>query len=69
MIGRILRLGVVPIVLLAVAGLVPPAEAATKIGVTAAAQNQVQGVQGGATQALAAGSQIFQDEVIKTGGQ
>ncbi len=69
MIGRILGLGVVPIVLLAVAGLVPSAEAATKIGVTAAAQNQVQGVQGGATQALAAGSQIFQDEVIKTGAQ
>jgi hypothetical protein len=45
------------------------ASAADNIGVTAAAQNQVVGVQSGTTRALAAGSQVFQDEMIRTGEQ
>jgi hypothetical protein len=55
-------------VVAALVGMSLPAEAA-KIGVTAAIQNQVQGVQGSGSETLAAGSQIYQDEVIKTGAQ
>ncbi len=40
---------------------------AAEIGVTAAAQNQVLGEQGGTSRALTAGSAVFQDEVIRTG--
>ena len=48
---------------------IQPGNAASKIGVAAAAQNQVEGLQGGATRTLAAGSQVFQDETIRTGAQ
>jgi hypothetical protein len=44
-------------------------EAAERIGVAAAAQNEVSGIQGGNTRALAAGSQVFQEEMIRTGAQ
>ena len=65
MIGRILRI----VAVLLVGGVLLPqlALAASKIGVTAAAQNEVSGIQGGATQTLVAGSQIFQDETVSTG--
>ena len=43
--------------------------AAERIGVTAAAQNEVAGIQGGSTRVLAAGSQVFQEEIIRTGAQ
>jgi hypothetical protein len=43
------------------------AHAAGNIGVAAAAQNDVNGITGGASQSVVAGSHIFQDEVIKTG--
>jgi hypothetical protein len=44
-------------------------EAAERIGVAAAAQNDVSGIQGGTSRALAAGSQVFQEEIIRTGTQ
>lgn len=43
--------------------------AETRIGVAAAIQNEVEGVQGGASRSLAAGSQVFQEETIRTGAQ
>jgi FecR protein len=67
MMGRLWRLAALQVILLAGAAHLQAANAAGKIGVTSAAQNQVEGVQGGTTQPLAAGSQIFQDEIIKTG--
>lgn len=45
------------------------AYAAGKIGVTAATQNDVTGTSAGASEKLAAGSQLFQDEVINTGAK
>jgi FecR protein len=45
----------------------PDAAAAQKIGVTSAARNQVQGIIGGGTRALSAGSEIFSNEVVRTG--
>lgn len=49
---------------------ISPLEAAAQsIGVAAATQNQVEGVQAGATRALLAGSQVFQEELIRTGAQ
>ncbi|HVY19947.1 MAG TPA: FecR domain-containing protein [Bauldia sp.] len=68
MAGRALGYLVAAGVAAAVAGVSLPASAA-KIGVTAAVQNQVQGLQGGGSETLAAGSQIFQDEVIATGAK
>lgn len=47
----------------------PVSGQAAGIGVTAAAQNQVVGVQNGTTRALAAGADVFQDELIRTGAQ
>jgi hypothetical protein len=41
--------------------------AAQKVGVAAAIQNDVQGSSGGAAQKLAPGSQLFEQEVVKTG--
>jgi ferric-dicitrate binding protein FerR (iron transport regulator) len=46
-----------------------PGVAAESIGVAAAAQNEVTGIQGGATRTLAAGSQVFQEEMIRTGAR
>jgi hypothetical protein len=43
------------------------AHAAGNIGVASAAQNDVNGITGSGSQAVVAGSHIFQDEVIKTG--
>jgi hypothetical protein len=43
--------------------------AAERIGVAAAAENDVSGNQGGTTRALVAGSQVFQQEIIRTGTQ
>ena len=45
------------------------AHAAGNIGVAAAAQNDVNGITGGAAQSVVAGSHIFQNEVIKTGAK
>jgi hypothetical protein len=45
----------------------PDAAAAQKIGVASAARNQVQGIIGGGTRALSAGSEIFSNEVVRTG--
>ena len=64
--GWHLSIGAAVAVACALAAAAPPAEAA-KIGVTAAVQNQVMGLQGSSSESLAAGSQVFQDEVIKTG--
>lgn len=51
------------------AGLAHAASAAGKIGVTAAVQNEVQGIAAGDARALAAGSQVFEDETIRTGAK
>lgn len=70
MIARRLKTLALAAGLAAVAAWQPVAGAAADtIGVTAAAQNQVVGVQGGTTRALAAGSQVFQEELIRTGEQ
>lgn len=47
----------------------PSGAFAQSIGVAAATQNEVAGVQAGATRALIAGSQVFQEELIRTGVQ
>ena len=57
-----------PVVVVALA--IGPTEAiAQSIGVAAATQNEVAGVQSGSTRALVAGSQVFQEELIRTGVQ
>ena len=62
-------LGLVAVVTL-LSALQPNAAAAEpKIGVTSAARNQVQGVLGGGTRTLSAGSEIFSNEVVRTGDQ
>jgi len=43
------------------------AHAEPKIGVASAARNQVQGAIGGGTRALSAGSDVFSNEVVRTG--
>lgn len=48
---------------------VGPAAAQSRIGVTSAAQNAVEGVQGGATRALTPGADVFQDETVRTGAE
>ena len=69
MISRLLTLASLQVLLLLGAGGLQGAIAAGNIGVTSAVQNQVDGVQGGASEALAAGSHVFQDEVIRTGAK
>jgi len=69
MISRLVKLASLQLLLLGGAGGLQAAIAAGNIGVTSAVQNQVQGVQGSATEALAAGSHVFQDEVIRTGAK
>lgn len=70
MIARRFTAAVLAALLAALASLqIGASEAAERIGVTAAAQNEVAGIQGGTTRALAAGSQIFQAEIIRTGAQ
>ena len=44
-----------------------PAGAEPKIGVASAARNQVQGVIGGGARTLSAGSDVFSNEVVRTG--
>src|SRR5260370_14100079 len=44
-----------------------PAAAEPKIGVASAARNQVQGIIGGGTRTLSAGSDAFSNEVVRTG--
>src|SRR5437764_14136938 len=44
-----------------------PCAAGPKIGVASAARNQVQGILGGGTRALAAGSEVFANETVRTG--
>lgn len=44
-----------------------PAALAQSIGSASAVQNQVQGVRGGATRALAAGGSVYSDDSVKTG--
>jgi hypothetical protein len=68
MIARLVRLAALQMILLAAVGHLQAANAATNIGVAAAAQNQVTGNAGG-SHAVTAGSKIFQDEVITTGAQ
>ncbi len=46
-----------------------PSLAADKVGVAAAVQNNVQGVQNGAPRRLATGSSVFEQELIRTGEQ
>jgi ferric-dicitrate binding protein FerR (iron transport regulator) len=68
MIARRFTAAVLAALLVAMASLqIGAGEAAERIGVAAAAQNEVAGIQGGATRALAAGSQVFQAEIIRTG--
>jgi len=64
--GWHLGVGAAAIAAAALAFATLPAEAA-KIGVTAAVQNEVTGLQGASSESLVAGAQVFQDEVIKTG--
>lgn len=45
------------------------AAAQSRIGVTSAAQNSVEGLQGGSARSLAAGSNVFQDETVRTGAE
>ena len=47
--------------------LLPDTAAAQKVGVASAAKNQVQGIIGGGTRALSAGSEIFSNEIVRTG--
>jgi hypothetical protein len=44
-----------------------PGKTEPKVGVAAAAKNQVHGVLGGGTRALSAGSDVFSNEVVRTG--
>jgi hypothetical protein len=44
-----------------------PAAAEPKIGVASAARNQVQGIIGGGARTLSAGSDVFSNEVVRTG--
>ena len=44
-----------------------PAHAEPKIGVASATKNQVQGVLGGGTRVLSSGSDIFSNELVRTG--
>jgi hypothetical protein len=69
MFRRTLRLAALEVFLLTTVAQVRVADAATDIGVTAAAQNQVEGSQGGTQRTLAAGSRIFQNETIRTGAK
>jgi hypothetical protein len=56
------------VVMLLIAAACTGAQAATsKIGVTAAVKNDVQGVQGATTRPLSTGSDVFRNERIKTG--
>src|SRR5437764_10593302 len=43
------------------------AGAEPKVGVASAARNQVHGIIGGGTRALSAGSEVFSNEVVRTG--
>jgi len=55
-------------VLAVISALRPDAAAAEpKIGVASAARNQVQGIIGGGTRALSAGSDVFSNETVRTG--
>src|SRR5262249_46211348 len=47
--------------------LLPDTAAAPKVRVASAAKNQVQGIIGGGTRALSAGSEIFSNEIVRTG--
>lgn len=70
MIARRFTAAVLAALMVAMASLqIGASEAAERIGVAAAAQNEVAGIQGGTTRALAAGSQVFQAEMIRTGAQ
>jgi ferric-dicitrate binding protein FerR (iron transport regulator) len=44
-----------------------PSLAESKIGVASAAKNQVHGILGGTTRAMAAGSELFSNETVRTG--
>ncbi len=68
MLGRKRRFALV-VAALASFGALGSAEtmAAQKVGVAAAIKNDVQGSSGGAAQKLAPGSQLFEQEVVKTG--
>jgi len=59
--------GLIAIVALTSALQADPAAAEPKIGVASAARNQVQGIIGGGTRTLSAGSEIFSNEVVRTG--
>ena len=69
MIGRRFGAAVLSAVFCVIVGFGSAAALAAEIGVAAAVQNEVEGVQSGASRALAAGSQVFQDETIRTGVQ
>jgi hypothetical protein len=69
MISRFTGLAALQALTLAGVAYFDAAYAAGKIGVTSATQNQVTGVQGGTSETLAAGSQLFQDEIIQTGAK
>jgi hypothetical protein len=59
--------GLIAIVALTSALQADPAAAEPKIGVASAARNQVQGIIAGGTRTLSAGSEIFSNEVVRTG--
>jgi ferric-dicitrate binding protein FerR (iron transport regulator) len=67
MIVGLTRSGIVAVLACLLALSCGAASAAGKIGVAAAAQNDVQGTSGGTSRAIASGAQVFQDETIRTG--
>jgi hypothetical protein len=66
---RLVRLAALQVLLLVGVAHLETANAASNIGVAAAAHNDVSGITGGGSHAVTPGTKIFQDEVIKTGAQ
>src|SRR3984893_10134815 len=60
-------LGLSIMVAMMVASQPRPSVAESKIGVASATKNQVQGIVGGGTRALSAGSELFSNETVRTG--
>jgi hypothetical protein len=61
----ILGLAAIPVLILGLQA--DPAAAEPKIGVASAARNQVHGIVAGGTRPLSAGSEVFSNEVVRTG--
>jgi ferric-dicitrate binding protein FerR (iron transport regulator) len=69
MVVGLTRSAIVPMLACLIALSCGTADAASKIGVAAAAQNDVRGTSGATSRAIASGAQVFQDETISTGAE